>query len=492
MAITKIHPIKSTVQKAVNYICNPDKTDGALLIDSFACDYHMAEAEFRIPLSKGTGQGENLAFHLIQSYAPGEVDADTAHEIGEKLAERLLKGNHSYVVSTHIDKNSVHNHIIFCAADNFTYRKYYDNKQNYWKIRNLSDQLCREYGLSVIEEHSKSKGLSYEEWMAQGEGRSWKTQLKDDIRKCIKEALTYDDFIMLMKDLGYEIKGEKLLSSVRDPSVLSEDIAGNDTKTGENAAKYISFRAPGQPHFIRGSVRGLGRNFTEESIADAIEKQSKIREARSTIPVKKMEYLLKKTAPYNSLIDRSSEKFRDSPWLNRWADKKELQSAAHAFAEAGDTVQLQRKIDDEKKKASELKASIAETEKKIETFKELSVYVKNYRQYKKVAEAYKKAKDKEKFYEEHESQIMIFDAAKSEIMTKGLDPAKITYEQVLEGIDKLTERKKTAQAEYRTLSKDIRDKEQQLQMMNDYMDREGIKTLNPRFLNEKLNLNFDN
>lgn len=210
-----------------------------------------------------------------------------------------------------------------------------------------------------------------------------------------------------MKDPGYEIKGEKLLPSGGDPSVLSEDIAGNDTKTGKNAAKYISFRAPGQPHFIRGSVRGLGRNFTKESIADAIEKQSKIREARSTIPVKKMEDLLKKTAPYNSLIDRSSEKFRDSPWLNRWADKKDPQSAAHAFAEAGDTVQLQRKIDDEKKKASELKASIAETEKKIETFKELAVYVKNYRLYKKVAVAYKKAKDKEKFYEEHESQLMI-------------------------------------------------------------------------------------
>lgn len=480
MAITKIHPIKSTVQKAVNYICNPDKTDGALLIDSFACDYHMAEAEFRIPLSKGTGQGKNLAFHLIQSFAPGEVDADTAHEIGEKLADRLLQGNHSYIVSTHIDKNSVHNHIIFCAADNFTYRKYYDNKQNYRIIRNLSDQLCQEYGLSVIEEHSKSKGLSYEEWMAQGEGRSWKTQLKDDIRKCIKEALTYNDFIMLMKDLGYEIKGEKLLSSGGDPSVLSQDMAGNDMKTGKNAAKYISFRAPGQPHFIRGSVRGLGRNFTKESIAEAIEKQSKIRESRSTIPVKKMEDLLKKTAPYNSLIDRSSEKFKDSPWLNRWADKKDLQSVAHAFAEAGDTVQLHRKIDNEKKKASELKVSIAETEKKIESFKELSVYVINYRLYKKVAEAYKKVKDKEKFYEEHESQIMIFNAAKSEIMAKGLDPAKITYEQVLEGIEKLTDRKKAAQAEYRTLSKGIREKEQQLQMMEDYIDREGIKTSKTR------------
>ena len=106
--------------------------------------------------------------------------------------------------------------------------------------------------------------------------------------------------------------------------------------------------------------------------------------------------------------------------------------------------------------------------------------MKNYRQYKKVAGAYKKAKDKEKFYEEHESQLMIFDAAKSEIKAKGLDPEKITYEQVLEGIEKLTERKKTAQTEYRTLSKDIRDKEQQLQMMTDYMDREGIKASKTR------------
>ncbi|MBR1524771.1 MAG: relaxase/mobilization nuclease domain-containing protein, partial [Lachnospiraceae bacterium] len=314
MAITKIHAIRSSIQKAVDYICNPDKTEGALLVDSFACNYHTAEPEFLMALSQGTGQGNKLAFHLIQSFAPGEVDAGTAHEIGEKLAERLLKGNYSYVIATHTDKHSVHNHIIFCAVDNFTHRKYYDNKKTYHEIRKLSDMLCHEYGLSVIEEKSGKRGLSYEEWMSQDEGRSWKARLKNDIRQCIKYANTYDDFIMLMKDLGYEVKGEVLQADVLSASAGFAGI-NNDSNRDDSLKipKYISFKAPGQSHFIRGSIRGLGKGFSKEEIAEAIEKQAKIRAMEAPIPVKKIEDLLKKTAPNKRLIDRSGDKFKEKP-----------------------------------------------------------------------------------------------------------------------------------------------------------------------------------
>ena len=460
MAITKIHAIRSSIQKAVDYICNSDKTEGALLIDSFACDHHTAEAEFLMSLSQGTGQGDKLAFHLIQSFAPGEVDPDTAHEIGEKLAERLLKGNHSYVIATHTDKHSVHNHIIFCAADNFTHKKYYDNKKNYREIRGLSDALCHEYGLSVIEEKSGKRGLSYEEWMSQGEGRSWKVRLKDDVRQCIKDANTYDDFIMLMKDLGYEIKGETLQTD--GLSVL------DDTKI----SKYISFKAPGQSHFIRGSVRGLGKSFTKEEIAEAIEKQGKIRAMEVPVPVKKMEDLVKKTAPYNKLIDRSGEKFKENSWLNRWADKKDLQSVAHAYAQAGDTVQLQERIDKTRSEVSDLNTSVMEIDRRLTALKELAVNVRNYEQYKNIGTAYKNVKNKEKFFEAHESQLMIFEAGEREIRAKGLDPGKISYEQVMDGIEVLNQKRKEAMGKYRDVSKEIRDMEQQMEMMKEYIHRE--------------------
>ena len=150
MAYTKIHAIKATVQKALKYICNPDKTDGELLIDSFVCGVETAHYDFMDALSKSSGIGEKQAFHLIQSFAPGEVDFHTAHQVGIELADRLLENKYSYVIATHINRGHYHNHIIFCAVDNVEHKKYNDCKRTYRHIRDLSDELCREHGLSVI------------------------------------------------------------------------------------------------------------------------------------------------------------------------------------------------------------------------------------------------------------------------------------------------------------------------------------------------------
>ena len=118
MAITKIHAIQATVHKAVNYICNSKKTDESILISSFGCSPETAAFDFKFALSKTNQADPNKAFHLIQAFAPGEVSYKEAHQIGVELANKLLEGKFSYIVSTHIDKGHVHNHIIFCAADN--------------------------------------------------------------------------------------------------------------------------------------------------------------------------------------------------------------------------------------------------------------------------------------------------------------------------------------------------------------------------------------
>ena len=225
------------------------------------------------------------------------------------------------------------------------------------------------------------------------------------------------------------------------------------------------------------SNRSLGKGFSKEEIAEAIEKQAAIKAMTAPIPVKKMEDLVKKIAPYNKLIDRSSENFKDSPWLNRWADKKDLQSVAHAYAQVGDTVQLQEKIDAARKGASGIQASIVEIDKKLRALKELAVSVRSYQDSKKYADAYKKARNKEKFYENHESQMIIFEAAEKEIRAKGLNPAKVTYEQVIEGIEKLNAQKKSAQAEYKSLSNDLSEKEQQLDLINTYIEKNQIEAM---------------
>ena len=150
MAVTKIKPVKSTLSKALDYIENPDKTDNQMLISSFGCSYETADIEFGYTLSQARDKGNNLAFHLIQSFAPGEVDYQKAHEIGRQLADAVTKGQHEYVLTTHIDKGHIHNHIIFCAVNFVDHHKYVSNKRTYYGIRNMSDKLCRDNGLSAV------------------------------------------------------------------------------------------------------------------------------------------------------------------------------------------------------------------------------------------------------------------------------------------------------------------------------------------------------
>lgn len=191
MAYTKIHAIKATVNKAIDYICDPDKTDDKLLTSSFACSPETAAIDFRFTLSHTSQHDENKAYHLIQSFLPGEVSFEEAHRIGQELADKVLEGKYSYVVSTHIDKGHVHNHIIFCAADNLEHNKYHDCKQSYYWIRKLSDELCAKHNLSIIKP-GKERGKSYKEWQANQNSASWKAQLRKDINASIKASSTYD------------------------------------------------------------------------------------------------------------------------------------------------------------------------------------------------------------------------------------------------------------------------------------------------------------
>ena len=239
MAITKIHPIKSTLKAALDYIENPDKTDDKMLVSSFGCSYETADIEFQMLLAQAMNKGNNLAHHLIQAFEPGETTPEQAHEIGRQLADEVLQGKYPYVLTTHIDKGHLHNHIIFCAVDMVNCRKYVSNRRSYAYIRRTSDRLCRENGLSVVKP-GKDKGKSYAEWDAQRKGKSWKAKLKITIDAAIPQAKDFDDFLRLMQAQGYEIK----------------------------QGKFISFRAPGQERFTR--CKTLGEDYTEEAITRRI------------------------------------------------------------------------------------------------------------------------------------------------------------------------------------------------------------------------------
>ncbi|KAI4439355.1 hypothetical protein C824_001842 [Schaedlerella arabinosiphila] len=186
MAVTKIKPVKSALSKALEYIENPDKTDNQMLISSIGCSYETTDIEFGYTLSQERDKGNNLAFHLIQSFAPGEVDYQKAHEIGRQLADAVTKGQHEYVLTTHIDKGHIHNHIIFCAVNFVDHHKYVSNKRTYYGIRNMSDKLCRDNGLSVVVPGKRTRTVKVPKQQRGG------VSLLIDIENSIKAAQSRD------------------------------------------------------------------------------------------------------------------------------------------------------------------------------------------------------------------------------------------------------------------------------------------------------------
>ena len=384
MAVTKIHPIKSTLKKAMDYIENPDKTDNKLLVSSFACSYETADIEFEMLLAQAYQKGNNLAHHLIQSFAPGEATAEQAHEIGKQLADEVLQGKYPYVLTTHIDKGHVHNHLIFCAVDMVNQRKYISNKQSYAYIRRTSDRLCKEHGLSVVKP-DQSKGKSYAEWDAQQKGTSWKAKLKVAIDSAIPQAKDFDDFLRLMQAQGYEIKH----------------------------GKFISFRAPGQERFTR--CKTLGENYTEEAITSRIKGLAVDRG-----PNRQRKGITLRIDLENNI------KAQQSAGYARWAKLQNLKQAAKTInflTEHGieQYAELESKVAEISAANDEAAAALKDVEHRLGNMAVLIKNLTTYKQLRPVVLEYRKAKDKAAFRREHESQLILYEAA-----AKAIKDARIT------------------------------------------------------------------
>ena len=199
MAITKIHAIKRTIDKSIKYICAPFKTNDSSLLTFINCGSGTADLDFKYDLKQANRDGKNLAYHLIQSFAPGEVSEDEAHQIGEELANGILHSKYTCVIATHNDKGHIHNHIIFCAVDSIDHNRYHDCKESYREIRRVNDRLCKEHNLSVVEtrEDILKKSHSYAEWRAKKEGNSWKEKLRNDIKECLEFCPDYNTCALL-------------------------------------------------------------------------------------------------------------------------------------------------------------------------------------------------------------------------------------------------------------------------------------------------------
>jgi len=239
VAITKIHPIKSTLNLAIAYITNEEKTDEKILVSTNKCFASTAHTAFIKTREDNKVNGTVLAIHLIQSFMPGEATPEIAHQIGMKLYKRILKDQYEFVLTTHIDKGHIHNHIIFNNVNMITDKCYQSNKRSYHQIRYQSDKLCKENSLSVIDEFYESykkkykiSGKSWYENEQSKHGTSWKSKLQFDIDRMIKQSKDWDEFLKKMDNLGYEIK----------------------------YGKHIAFRPKGKARFTRAKT--IGEDYT--------------------------------------------------------------------------------------------------------------------------------------------------------------------------------------------------------------------------------------
>ena len=416
MAITKIHPIKSTLNLAIDYIVNGDKTDEQILVSTHKCHQETAHTQFLRTRNDAGTKGNVLARHLIQSFLPGETTPEIAHQIGMELCKKILKNEYEFVLSTHIDKGHIHNHIIFNNVNMVTGRCYQSNKKSYHQIRYQSDKLCKENNLSAIDEFYesykkkyKTNGKSWYENEQAKRGTSWKSRLQFDIYRMIKQSKDWDDFLKKMADLGYQIK----------------------------YGKHIAFKPKDKLRFIRSKT--IGEDYTEERLKERIAEISSIK----TPAVKKR---------IGNVIDMNTNvKVKESKGYEYWATKHNLNTMAESvifLREQG--IKSVKQLDEYIQKAADERQNLQNKIKVIDeemlllsaTMEQVNT-VKKYRAHYK---EYKANPSDKSFFEEYKAQITLYENALSELKKSysKLPDSK----DILSKLDKLQEKKNTLMQEY--------------------------------------------
>ena len=416
MAITKIHPIKSTLNLAIDYITNEEKTDEKILVSTHNCFASTAHTSFLKTREDNKVSGSVLARHLIQSFLPGEATPEMAHQIGLELCKKILKDEYEFVLSTHIDKGHIHNHIIFNNVNMVSGKCYQSNKKSYHQIRYQSDKLCKENNLSVIDgfyesykRKYKTNGKSWYENDQFKKGTSWKSKLQFDIDRMIKQSKSWEEFLKKMAELGYEIKH----------------------------GKHIAFKPKDKQRFTRAKT--IGEDYTEERLKDRITENQSIK----TPSVKKR--------IRNVINMNTNAKVKESKGYEYWATKHNLNTMAESvifIREHG--INSVKQLDEYIQKAADERQNIQEKIKAIDKeMQKLSTTMEQVHTVKKYRACYKEytANPSDKaFFEEYKAQIALYENALSEL--KKSYSKLPNSKDILAGLDKLQEKKNTLMQEY--------------------------------------------
>ena len=440
MAITKIHPIKATLNLAIEYITDTKKTDEQILVSTNKCHPVSAHTQFLKRREEQNTRGNVLARHLIQSFLPGETTPEIAHQIGLELCEKILKGEYEFILSTHIDKGHIHNHIIFNNVNMATGKCYQSNKRSYHQIRYQSDKLCKEHNLSVVDEHYekfkkkyKANGKSWYENEQSKKGNSWKSKLQFDIDSMIAQSKYWVEFTQKMAELGYEIK----------------------------YGKHIAFKQKGKERFTR--ARTIGEDYTEERLKERILENAN----QKTFTVKKR---------VGSIIDiANNPKIQQSKRYEHWATRHNLQVASDtvlSMREKGfqSLTQLDNYIKKSADKRQSLQEKIKKLEEKISNLSKSMEQVHTVNKYRQIYQEYKKNPGDKDFAREHKAEILLYENT--------LEALKKAYskmpnsKQIFEKIEDLSQKKNTLMQEYSSVKSEMNELYQMRKNYEEYMGKE--------------------
>lgn len=428
MAITKIKPLKATVGKAIKYICNPDKTDEGILIDSFCCSPETAAMEFALTAEQGCRSKDkgNLAYHMVQSFKPGEVSVEEAHEIGMEYARAVLGENYEYVVSTHIDRGHIHNHIIFNAVSYTNYGKYNDcNRSKRYRER-CNDKICKAHNLSVIEKKSGVRGYGKYEYEQAQRGLSWKAKLQQAIDDNIQTSDSYEEFLNKMKAAGYEIK----------------------------EGEHLAFRAEGQQRFTRS--KRIGEKYTEENIKKRILDKEFYHDDEIEFADGKQEYSYERkmkkerSGKIYILIDiRNNLKAQQS---SAYKNKLILENINRMIETIGylernnfeTNYDLLNRWNATKENYENLKTEIQGIEDEMHSLAEQIKFGKNYWKYKRVYEQSKKETVDSPFWtEDNTNKVLLFENAQKYMKRNGLKEKDFAIKKLIAKYNALRQERNT-------------------------------------------------
>ncbi len=442
MATTRIMPLhigkgrteSQAISDIIDYVANPQKTDNGRLITGFECDTRTADAEFLLAkrqyiaaTGRIRGADDVIAYHVRQSFKPGEVTPEEANRLGVEFAKRFTKGNHAFVICTHIDKAHIHNHIIWSSVNVECDRKF----RNFWgstkAVRRLSDTICIENGLSIVE-NPKPHGKSYNKWLGDQAKPSHREQLRVMIDRALEQKpRDFDELLKLLTEMGCEVS---------------------------RRGQAIRLKAPSWKNIARMDEK-LGNGYSEADIRAVLSGQKEHTPRQKPV--------VSADPPKVNLLVDIQAKLQGGKGAGyaRWAKVFNLKQMAQTVNYLTEHNLLEYAVLEEKAAAAtahhnELSGKIKAAEKRMAEIAVLRTHIINYAKTRQVYVEYRKAGYSKKFREEHESDILLHQAAKKAFDEMGIKKLPKVKDLQIEYASLLEEKKKDY-AEYRRSREEMRE-----------------------------------